>query len=425
MRYPRRVFPIVAVLAGGACSTYFNPGRCDHTSDCQSMAGYSGYVCDLDPNLQGDGRCVPPCTTNSDCTGGRVCNFDSQSVGRCLFPSDGGAAGAGGGGGSSSMGGSAGGSSGAGGSTSTDAGQDVNPCNACAGATPLCLQSTCVECATSSDCASSASKPICDLTSHTCVPCTSDTQCSAKVGSTGNPGVCRSELDGHCAADAETIYVQSVTGCVTTYALNGPGGSAAAPYCSMEPVGLAANPTKTLVVIRGTVAGPDWTYQRGQGQPATLFVGQQSAVIASATTPGFNMDSGTAYIRTVSFSSSASACIEATGGTLNLGSVVVDSCRGGGIYLDGAAFDIENTTVSNNGPSSDLTWGGIRVAALPATGTMVLNLDTVENNNAAGVSCVDAIQGTHVFATGNAAGQVAGTCGFSPCMPMSTTCGAQ
>ena len=318
MRVPVGLSLLALALDSVACSSHFNPGRCDSTSDCQAMAGYSGYVCDLDSNIQGDGRCVPPCAGSSDCQGGRICNFDTQGVGRCLFPVGGGLGGstgtggqAGGTGSGGSVAGSGGKGGGAGAGGSTDGGgPDLNPCNACGGDTPICLQATCVQCATSSDCKAAASKPICDTTSHTCTACTSDSQCVTKLGSTGNPGVCRSEIDGHCATDAETIYVQNTTGCTTTFVSNS-GGTASAPYCSMEPVALATNATKTLVVIRGTVGAPDWTYQRGVGQPATTFVGQQSGVIASATTPGFSMDSGVVYIRNVKFSPSATVCIEA------------------------------------------------------------------------------------------------------------------
>jgi hypothetical protein len=454
MRYLRWVIPVAAVLTAAACSTYFFPGRCDKTSDCQSMAGYAGYVCDLDPDVQGDGHCVPPCNTSSDCFGGRVCNFDSQGVGRCLFPGDGGVAGAGGGqagagvagggaggsvgGGPGGMaGGGAGGSAGAAGSR--DAGMDVNPCNACTGSTPVCLNQSCVECSASSDCTASPTKPICDQTSHKCVPCTSDSQCSAKLGSTGNPGVCRSELDGHCATDAETIYVQNTTGCTTVASGTGAGGAGGAggtagtagtgavPYCSMEPVAAAALSPKTLVVIRGTVAAPDWSFSRGQSQPETLFVGQQSAVIASSTTPGFNLASGAVYIRNVAFSSSAAICIEATGGTLNLSSVVVDSCKGGGIFLDGAAFDIEETAVTNNSLAQlgATSWSGIIVNSLAASGPMTLNLVTIQNNKGPGLECAKAISGTGVLASGNGAPDIGGTCNVSSCGSASATCGAQ
>jgi hypothetical protein len=156
----------------------------------------------------------------------------------------------------------------------------------------------------------------------------------------------------------------------------------------------------------------------------TSFIGQQAAVVDSSGTPGFGMSGGTAYIRGVKFSALSSVCISATGGTLVTDTVVVDSCQGGGILLNGAAFSISNTTVTNNGPSSDLTWGGIRIAMVPAGGPAVLSLDTIENNKAAGVSCMTTVQGTGVFATGNAAGDVASTCGFTACAPAGTNCGA-
>ncbi len=187
----------------------------------------------------GGGRCVD----NSDCPRGEVCD---PATAYCVCSGsncqDGGVGGAAGAGGASGGAGSAGGSGGAagaagaagqgvgGGAGSRDAGQDINPCNACGGSTPVCLNSSCVECATSTDCTGAVTKPICDPTSHTCVACTTDAQCVAKLGATGNPGVCRSEIDGHCATDAETVYVQNTTGCMTTYVLNGGGGTATVPY---------------------------------------------------------------------------------------------------------------------------------------------------------------------------------------------------
>ncbi len=401
----------VATLTVVGCSTHLNPGRCDSTSDCQSMAGYQGFVCNLDPTLQGDGRCVPSCHSSADCQGGRVCTYDGQGVGRCLLPADGAATDVAGapGGAIGGAGGNAGGFGGEGG---------TNACSTCGGSTPICLGGTCVECASSADCPI-PTKPICDATSHSCQPCSADAQCAAKLGTTGNPGVCMSHVDGHCALDQEAIYVQAST-CPST----GATGSAAAPYCDLEPVALALTDTRTLVVIRGPVGGPSWTLSRGAGRPTVSFVGQQSAAIGSGASPAFSMTSGTAYFRAIRFSSSLSVCLNATGGTLDLDAVVVDSCKGGGIYLNGAAFDIENSTISNNGPSTDLSWGGIRVFGLPSGANAVLNQNTVVTNKGPGVVCSGPIVGTGVFAASNTTGDIAAGCGFTSCSPMSATCGA-
>jgi hypothetical protein len=299
-------------------------------------------------------------------------------------------------------------------------GSDTNSCASCGGSTPVCLQGSCVQCSASSDCNADPTKPICDPGTHTCVACTSDSQCSAKLGPTGNPGVCLSNTDGHCASDAETIYVQNTTGCASA----APGGTAAAPFCSMDPLPAILPNSQTLVVIRGAVAPANSPFQLGAGRPTTSFVGQQSALIASATTPGFNLSSGSAYFRNLTFSSAGAICIQAPGGTLSLDTVVVDRCAGGGIYLAGAAFDIENTTVTRNGPSTDLTWGGIRVATVPTTGPAQLKFDTIENNNPSGVSCTGGISGSGVFATGDTAGDIAPACGFSSCSPLGPGCGA-
>ena len=79
----------LAVAALFACSEVLKAGRCNQTSDCAAMQAYgAGYVCNHDPTLQGDGRCVPRCQNSSECEGGRVCDFDGQGIGRCLFPGD-------------------------------------------------------------------------------------------------------------------------------------------------------------------------------------------------------------------------------------------------------------------------------------------------------------------------------------------------
>lgn len=427
MRYLRWCVLSAVLAALAACTTPFYPGRCNQTSDCASMTGYAGYVCDNDPNVQGDGRCVPPCNSTTDCQGGRACNLDTQGVGRCLFPPEGGVAGVGGGGGTGghgAAGGTGGSGAGGGGGAGVDAGPDVSTCAACGGNTPICSQGSCVQCLASSDCNGDSTKPICDTTSHTCTACTSDSQCVAKLGSTGNPGICMSQIDGHCATDAEAIYVQNtMPACKTAFVVG--GGTPASPYCSMDPVGLALTDAQSLVVVRGAVASGSWTYAKGAGHPVMSVIGQQTGVIASSTSPGFNMTSGLVYVRGIKFSSSASLGISATGGTLVLDTVVVDSCQGGGILLDGAAFQISNSTVTRNGPGQKgaTTWGGILVNSLPPTGTAQLNLVTVENNTPVGIACSGAIQGTGVLANGNGV-DVATSCNITTCMPASSSCGA-
>ena len=57
--------------------------------------------------------------------------------------------------------------------------------------------------------------------------------------------------DGHCAIDAESIYVQNNTSICTTTASSS-GGIKTQPFCSMEPVVTALAPGRDLVVVNGT-----------------------------------------------------------------------------------------------------------------------------------------------------------------------------
>jgi hypothetical protein len=236
-------------------------------------------------------------------------------------------------------------------------------------------------------------------------------------------------VDGHCATDAEAIYVQNDTSICNDTVVSGDAsaGTAGKPFCSMQPVPLRLMDARDLIVVRGTVAGGTWTYTGAVAGTATL-VGQKNPKIASATSPAFSLQSGSIYIRGGAFSSSASIGIQATGGTLLLEKVIVDSCSGGGILLDGAAFDIQNTMVTRNGPGDDMgnTWGGLLIKKLPLSGPSHLDLITVQNNTGTGISCSATVTNAGgVLASGNDPVEISPTCGFSACGIAGPMCGAQ
>ena len=117
----------------------------------------------------------------------------------------------------------------------------------------------------------------------------------------------------------------------------------------------------------------------------------------------------------------------------------MDTCTvsdntGGGILLNGAAFDLRNTTISGNGPgrTGTTSWGGILVNALPPSGSVAgLNFVTVRSNDGGGIICAGTIQGTGVLSTGNTnalLGQLDSNCGgFTSCSAADggAACGAQ
>jgi hypothetical protein len=114
------------------------------------------------------------------------------------------------------------------------------------------------------------------------------------------------------------------------------------------------------------------------------------------------------------------------GATLILDSVTVTGNSGGGILLDGAAFNITNTAVTNNGPGDLMgtTWGGVRVQGSSSAGPRNLNLVTIQNNGGPGISCTAAVQGMGVLATGNSAVDISPTCVITSCGTASAACGA-
>jgi hypothetical protein len=399
---------LLLALAGGCSASNLRPGHCERDSDCLpgqscvlqgaatfTCAGSDGGVSDgngseVAPDVVPDvvAEVAPECVVNADCPSGKpICDLGSCRPCDASRLTDGAA------------------------------------CAARDSAKPACGPSgSCVECtsATSADCHTDLTRPICDLPSNTCVKCSTDDQCATKgVG----PGICMAHQDGRCAADSEVIYVENKAGCVSS-ALVSTAGSAATPFCAPQMALSVVTTTRTVIVISATVTGFIWTIP--SGSPPLTFIGRSSAVVAGGAMVGIQVSgTGELYGRDlVVRSSELEGVIAQNGATLRLDHVTIDSNRGGGILLDGSAFDIRNSTVTNNGPSADLSWGGIRVQSLPASGLTAIHLVTIQNNKAPGLSCAAAIQGDGVFASGNGTGDIAATCGITACSPAGPTCGA-
>jgi hypothetical protein len=239
--------------------------------------------------------------------------------------------------------------------------------------------------------------------------------------------------DGHCATDAEAIYVGPVSSCNESNV-----GTAQAPVCSLQNgVSIAKSGSKPVVVLRGTLTSAVTTIS--VSSPLTI-VGKNAAVISpSAGGDAITITSGEIYLRNLTIQGTASPKtgigINANPGTGSAVTLHMDTCAvtdnpGGGILLNGAAFDIENTTVTGNGAGTSSTgasYGGIRVESLPTTGPTNLNLASVKENKQVGLSCARGITGTGVLASGNTGGVdiTTNTCAITACTAASTTCGAQ
>ena len=295
--------------------------------------------------------------------------------------------------------------------------------NVCAARTtgkPACAPSgACVQCVMNVDCANTS--PVC-MAGNTCGPCSIDSDCGGRYG----PTVCMPN-DGRCATEAETIYVQASATC--NDAPQTGGGTTMIPYCSLTPVPAVIGSARNLVVVKGSVtsalaASPAF----GAGASQIWIVGQQSALIGGVTT-GIHVTTGEMFVRDLTVSTTNSIGIQAeSGATLHLQHVNVSSNMAGGILLDGAAFDITNSTVKNNGPGYMMgnAWGGIRIVNLPTSGPKQLQNVTVQGNNGSGLSCSAMVQGTGVLAVDNTntPDQITPSCGFSSCGTASPACGA-
>ncbi len=253
-----------------------------------------------------------------------------------------------------------------------------NDCKQLNPMTPVCVPATdaaggpqpgtCVGCLANSDCAGSGTskKPICELTStastaiNTCRACAKDAEC-------GGPGVCMD--DGHCAQDTEVMFVAASPNC--------PGnGTSASPYCSLTMAVPNLSATKHVMVILG---GTNDQLTLATSGVAPVVLGRMNAagdigsVPANAAT-AITVNSDTVLIRDLTVnlgSATASKGIAVTGagtslslrrvtvslGTKGLGidaesgaTLAMDECYVennpvGGILVNGATANIQNTVI--------------------------------------------------------------------------------
>jgi hypothetical protein len=215
--------------------------------------------------------------------------------------------------------------------------------------------------------------------------------------------------DGRCASNAETLVVTT-------------GGT----LPTSVPAGIR------LLVIRGSVSGTiAWTLP---ASPQMSIVGQSTGILTgTGSVATLEVTSGDLYIRALTITG-GSPGVWATGGAiLRLDHVSVSNNTAGGILLDGAGFDIKDTTVDANGGNTAGTviFGGVGIQNTPTSAVVPKSfaLSTISTNQQIGVSCGTGAAfsptPTSVFASGNTGGQIGGACGFSTCTPASTTCGAQ
>jgi hypothetical protein len=263
----------------------------------------------------------------------------------------------------------------------------------------------------SNDTGCSGNTPICDETTYTCKPCTSDSQCTTL------PGICLFQSGGRCATEGEMIYVENdPRKCLTTSTST---STAATPFCQIQ-IGLSAVKTdKRVVLVKGTFLLSPFSADLGKGTPQVSIIGQNSPIVSvGAANAGIELISGSLYIRGLT--------VQGVGNGSNGPGIQVDSsasfigldrCRilgnAGGLLLNaGVNFDINNSVFAANASGQVNTttfFGGVYLGgSAPTTGLSQFRFNTIYNNSDRGVICADSTQKlTGIFAYSNQGGDYA------------------
>jgi hypothetical protein len=223
-----------------------------------------------------------------------------------------------------------------------------------------------------------------------------------------------SHQDGRCATAAETMFVKNSTGTCSSSAAS--GGTVAKPFCGVQTAIDALTSDKRVIVVRETAAGFSWS----GGGPQVTVIGQSSASIGAFNAPGVALGGGDLYMRDVTVSGGSPGISAQTGATLHLVHSKVSKCTGG-ILLAGAKFDINDVLVEKNSSATDteslVSWGGVYVKAVPASGSTKLTNVSAVKNDQIGIVCAGSVTGVSVYVSENAGGDIVTptTCGFSSC----------
>ena len=178
--------------AGTRTPTCLPQGICGCTSDGQCGAG---LLC----NAASPPYCTAGCTSTAQCPSGYTCSSTTCQKGCDLIQ----------------------------GACSTNP-----PYNVCKGIGPFGLDFECLECTANSDCASKAATPICNTTTHTCVQCNNDNDCTnsthGKTCIAGTPrSSCGCNNDSNCAVGqiCDGSIKACVDGCRTSTGARCPPGN--------------------------------------------------------------------------------------------------------------------------------------------------------------------------------------------------------
>jgi hypothetical protein len=183
---------------------------------------------------------------------------------------------------------------------------------------------------------------------------------------------------------------------------------------------------RTVIAVSGPTAVPGFD-QPPLGAPTApiTIIGRGSK--PPITAPGVQLEGGTLFLRNLEIAAGAAVGITAANASVTARDLLVDANNKGGVLLDRCTFDLQNVTVTKNGPGTAgaITWGGILVQNASQSPRKLTNV-SVTKNEGPGISCSASVDGSGVYATNNSAVDVSPTCDITACAaPMPGTCGAE
>ena len=251
----------------------------------------------------------------------------------------------------------------------------------------------------SNDTGCSGNTPICNTTTFSCQPCTSDSQCTTA------PGVCMFHSGGRCATDAETIYVDYKAGCLQ------PGSTSTItpppPFCQVQSGIDAVKPDRRVILVKGTSLLLPFSANLGAGTPQVSIIGQNSPIISvGAANAGVELVTGSLYIRGLTVQGVGNGSpngpgiqVDSSASLISLDRCIVTGNKGGLLINDGPGFDIVNSIFSQNkaGAVGAALFGGVYLGSPSSTSALHrFWFNTVADNDQLGVTC--AVKGQNLDA---------------------------
>jgi hypothetical protein len=246
-----------------------------------------------------------------------------------------------------------------------------------------------------------------------CGACTVDADCVGSWGAEPMAGVC---LEGACPLRKDVVYVAGRVGCPDGAGMGAGIGSYDNPFCDLGyAMTIAMGKAPRIVVLKAGRSVAGFTFTGGADR--VTLVGEKGAQIGPAPGIGISVKAGSLHVRGIKVVGAGNANdhgVYAEGSSmLKLDRCVVEG-NNGGIYVNGASFEITNTVIAGNrAATATILIPMTGMVSVPFAGAFLLprageaakrfEWNTVVNNAGIGVRCASALPVKALLLDGNRA----------------------